>query len=88
MVHFFTGGYLYVDDILKRKKFHMVVTIEDVQAIVETNDKKRFTMILDEESQRLKIRANQGHSLQVHTTSLRKFHSDPYFSFDFYLFIH
>ena len=65
MVFLVPGGYLYVDDILQKKRFHTVVTVEDVQAIVETNDKKRFTMILDEESQRLKIRANQGHSLQV-----------------------
>ncbi|RUS86582.1 hypothetical protein EGW08_005663 [Elysia chlorotica] len=65
------GGYLYLDDILQKKRFHMVVTVEDIQAIVDTNDKQRFTMILDEETQRLKICANQGHSLQVDDLDLR-----------------
>lgn len=65
------GGYLYVDDILRKKKFHTVVLFEDIQAIVETNDKKRFTMVLEEETQRWKIRANQGHSIQVQDLDLR-----------------
>ncbi|GFO16981.1 tRNA 2'-phosphotransferase 1 [Plakobranchus ocellatus] len=64
------GGYLYVDDILRRKKFHMVVTVKDIHAIVDTNDKKRFTLVIDEESKRLKICANQGHSIQVEDLDL------------------
>ncbi|GFR86252.1 tRNA 2'-phosphotransferase 1 [Elysia marginata] len=65
------GGYLYVDDILSNRKFHTVVTKEDIQAIVETSDKKRFTLVQDEENQRWKICANQGHSIQVDDLDLR-----------------
>ena len=40
-------------------------TMEDVQTVVETNDKQRFAVEEEAESNRLKIRANQGHTLQV-----------------------
>ena len=57
----FTGGYLYVEDILKRQKYKG--TLEDVQRIVANNDKQRFALTTDENGKHM-IRANQGHSIQ------------------------
>ena len=37
----------------------------DVRRVVEENDKQRFQLDVDAESGRLKIRANQGHTVQV-----------------------
>uniref|UniRef100_A0A0B6Y796 2'-phosphotransferase n=1 Tax=Arion vulgaris TaxID=1028688 RepID=A0A0B6Y796_9EUPU len=63
------GGFLYVDDILKHSNFYPF-SMEDVQNVVESNDKKRFTLELDSVTGRLKIRANQGHSLEVNDLDL------------------
>lgn len=38
-------------------------TLDDLKRVVRNNDKQRFT--LTEEENTLKIRANQGHSLNV-----------------------
>ena len=38
---------------------------DDVRHVVETNDKQRFTLEEHPENGRLRIRANQGHSMQV-----------------------
>ncbi|XP_061173981.1 uncharacterized protein LOC133183065 isoform X2 [Saccostrea echinata] len=59
---FMPGGFLWVDDILRRNEYQRF-TVEDVKYVVATNDKKRFT--LEEENGHLKIRANQGHSVEV-----------------------
>ncbi|XP_056020547.1 uncharacterized protein LOC125649502 isoform X2 [Ostrea edulis] len=56
------GGYLWVDDILRRNEYRHF-TVEDVRHVVTTNDKQRFH--LEEDQGHLKIRANQGHSLEV-----------------------
>ncbi|KAL8590091.1 hypothetical protein ACOMHN_034322 [Nucella lapillus] len=61
---FLPGAFLYVDDILKKPQFSND-TVDDVKAVVSTNDKQRFHLETDEDTGRLKIRANQGHSLQV-----------------------
>ena len=59
-----TGGFLYVDDLLQLEQFHRF-TQADVESVVQTNDKQRFTLETDAESGKLKIRANQGHSIDV-----------------------
>ena len=41
-------------------------TIDDITRVVDTNDKKRYFMEPDSETGRLKIRANQGHTMQVY----------------------
>jgi len=64
------GGFLYIDDLLRHESF-AGVTLEQIQEIVQNNDKQRFTIEADEESNRLKIRANQGHSLKVDDLDLR-----------------
>jgi len=47
---------------LKLKKFKGI-TIEDIQKVVETNNKKRYT--LKYENNLWYIKANQGHSIKV-----------------------
>ena len=58
------GGYLFVDDLLKSRHFQGVDEAT-IREIVEHNAKQRFTLQTDEDTGRLKIRANQGHTLQV-----------------------
>jgi len=58
------GGYLYVDDVLSQPGLHQY-TAADIQRVVTNNDKQRFQLVVDPESSRLKIRANQGHSVKV-----------------------
>jgi len=63
-----SDGYILLDDILALKEFKYY-TSDDVKYVVESNDKKRFS--LKEESstgdgkEQLYIRANQGHSNKV-----------------------
>lgn len=62
VMYVFTGGFLWVDEILRRNEYRDF-TEEDIKHIVKTNDKQRFS--LADENGRLKIRANQGHSVEV-----------------------
>lgn len=57
------GGFLWVDEILRRNEYRDF-TEEDIKHIVKTNDKQRFSLVADDNG-RLKIRANQGHSVEV-----------------------
>lgn len=57
-------GYVYVDDLLKLGRF-TGVTANDIKRIVKENDKQRFSLITEDGTQKLKVRANQGHSLKV-----------------------
>lgn len=59
-----TGGFLYVEDILKHKHFKKY-KIQDVEEVVANNEKQRFSIRLCPVTNKLQIRANQGHSLQV-----------------------
>ncbi|KAK3745508.1 hypothetical protein QZH41_009912 [Actinostola sp. cb2023] len=61
---FFPGGFLFVDEILQLKQFSKY-TEENIRHIVDTNDKKRYALKTDEATERLMVRANQGHTLQV-----------------------
>lgn len=62
---YFVGGFLYVDEILQKQRNLQDYNLEDIQRIVKSNDKQRFFMEEDKETGKIKIRANQGHSLQV-----------------------
>ncbi|XP_067680687.1 tRNA 2'-phosphotransferase 1-like isoform X2 [Haliotis asinina] len=61
---FLPGGFLYVSDILELPRFSKF-TLEEVKSVVANNDKQRFTLETDPDNGQLKIRANQGHSVQV-----------------------
>ena len=57
------NGWADVDELITKSKrdFHEGFTFEELNEIVETNDKKRF--IFNED--KTKIRANQGHSIDI-----------------------
>ena len=62
---YFVGGFLYVDEILQKQTNLQDYNLEDIQRIEKSNDKQRFFMEEDKETGKMKIRANQFHSLQV-----------------------
>ncbi|XP_048259223.1 tRNA 2'-phosphotransferase 1-like [Haliotis rufescens] len=66
---FLPGGFLYVSDVLKLPRFSKF-TLEEVRSVVANNDKQRFTLETDPDNGQLKIRANQGHSVQVEDLQL------------------
>lgn len=56
------GGWVAIDDLMAGlSKLGKPTTFEQIQEVVETNDKKRFTISKDGKS----IRAAQGHSIKV-----------------------
>ncbi len=58
-----SNGWADVDILIENfnKKFKAELTMEKLEEIVRTNDKKRYSFIED----KTKIRANQGHSINV-----------------------
>lgn len=58
------GGFAFVDDILARPNLRRF-TSADVERVVANNDKQRFAMTTDSVTGRLKIRANQGHTMEA-----------------------
>ena len=58
---FIDGGYLWLEDILKHKKFSQYKA-DDIQRVVKECEKQRFTLKTDSKGKML-VRANQGHSL-------------------------
>ncbi|XP_062892505.1 tRNA 2'-phosphotransferase 1 [Mobula hypostoma] len=62
-------GFLPVDAILRHPQFRRY-TLQDVQRVVDTNDKRRFALHTDPATGSLQIRANQGHTLQVEELEL------------------
>lgn len=55
---------MFVEELLAHPQFR-AYSLEDVERIVATNDKKRFKLSAHPEDGRLLIRASQGHSLPV-----------------------
>lgn len=53
-----------MDSILQKPQFSKF-TAEDIQSVVASNDKQRYHLETDADTGRLKIRANQGHTLAV-----------------------
>ncbi|XP_041037953.1 tRNA 2'-phosphotransferase 1 [Carcharodon carcharias] len=62
-------GFLNVDEILRHPQCKRY-TEQDVQRVVETNSKQRFTLRTHPETGILQIRANQGHTVQVEDLEL------------------
>ncbi|ESO02430.1 hypothetical protein HELRODRAFT_161701 [Helobdella robusta] len=58
-----TDGYVYIDEILALESFKNV-KLDQIKEIVDTNEKKRFVLNKDCEG-KLKIKACQGHSIEV-----------------------
>ncbi|XP_028665539.1 tRNA 2'-phosphotransferase 1 [Erpetoichthys calabaricus] len=67
-------GFVFVDDLLSLPRFRCH-SIEDLQRVVETNDKQRYAMCPHPDSGRLQIRANQGHSIPVEHLELTPIHT-------------
>ncbi|XP_072887516.1 tRNA 2'-phosphotransferase 1 isoform X2 [Hemitrygon akajei] len=62
-------GFLPVDAILQHPQYRRY-TVQDVQRVVDTSDKRRFALRTDPATGALQIRANQGHTLQVEELEL------------------
>lgn len=58
-----SNGFIPVSEILNHKNLRGKFSAEDVEFVVKTDNKQRFT--LRKNNNLLEIRANQGHSLQV-----------------------
>ncbi|TRY90092.1 hypothetical protein DNTS_031589, partial [Danionella cerebrum] len=65
-----SDGFIFVDELLSHQQFRSF-SLEDVERVVATNDKQRFKLC-NQQSGRLQIRANQGHSVQVTGLQLRE----------------
>lgn len=59
------GGFLYVEYILQRQEKRKIFTLEDVERVVQADNKQRLSLDIDGGSQRYKISDNHGHSMQV-----------------------
>ena len=60
-----------MDDLLKLRQFQRY-SEDDVKKVVSENDKKRFALRNDPATDRLQIRANQGHTMEVSRLMLHK----------------
>ncbi|KAK1804433.1 hypothetical protein P4O66_020449 [Electrophorus voltai] len=70
-----SDGFIFVDELLRHQQFRSF-SLEDLERVVTTNDKRRFKLQNHPESGRLQIRANQGHSVQVEDLELKAVVSD------------
>ena len=75
-LQFQSDGYVFVDDVLKHRSFVNKYTIDDIRQCVETNEKKRFGLKIDEITGKEMIRAHQGHSLEEANINMRAI-TDP-----------
>lgn len=62
--YIFCIGFIFVDDLLRLRQFQRY-SEDDVKKVVAENDKKRFALRNDPATDRLQIRANQGHTMEV-----------------------
>ena len=69
-----SDGFVYLDDLLKHHDFKNY-KVSDIEKVVNSNDKQRFT--LKKEGSKYMIKANQGHSMkEVNDLSLERI-TDP-----------
>lgn len=61
---FYVEGFVFVDGLLKLRQFQRY-SEDDIRRVVADNDKKRFTLRDDPATNRLQIRASQGHTIKV-----------------------
>lgn len=60
-----SDGFILVEDILNHKRFKGKCTLTDIQEIVKTDMKHRYTIRTNHATAQLEIKANQGHSMAV-----------------------
>jgi 2'-phosphotransferase len=75
-IAFQTDGYVFIDDILRHRKFANKYKKEDIYRCVDNNEKKRFGLKIDETTGKEMIRAHQGHSLEDVCIDMREI-TDP-----------
>lgn len=65
MIIFFcsSDGYVDLEILLKHRTFSGKYSIEDIKRVVSNNNKQRFKLRLNQTSNKLEIKANQGHSI-------------------------
>ena len=66
---FMPTGFVFVDELLKLRQFKRY-SENEIRKVVDENDKKRFALRLDPVTNRLQIRANQGHTIEVSISAL------------------
>ncbi|XP_026991219.1 tRNA 2'-phosphotransferase 1 isoform X2 [Tachysurus fulvidraco] len=64
-----SDGFVFVDELLTHGQFRSF-SMEDIERVVATDEKKRFKMKNHIENGRPQIRANQGHTVQVEDLEL------------------
>ncbi|XP_077302664.1 tRNA 2'-phosphotransferase 1-like isoform X1 [Arctopsyche grandis] len=62
-------GYVDVNEVLKHRIFKKKCNVDDIKNIVENNDKQRFKLRNNPNTNQLQIKATQGHSLKSVGTS-------------------
>lgn len=70
-----SDGFVFVEELLAHQQFRSF-SLEDVERVVASNDKQRFKLCKHPEDDRLQIRANQGHSVQVTDLELKEISPD------------
>ncbi|XP_046683855.1 tRNA 2'-phosphotransferase 1-like isoform X3 [Homalodisca vitripennis] len=58
-----SDGFVSIEQILQHQRFRGKCTLMDIEDIVRTDKKIRFTLQTNKETGKLEIRANQGHSI-------------------------
>jgi len=64
-------GYVDVEMLIRHRNF-VGVSLSEILSVVDGNDKKRFTIVKDDLNGKWKIKANQGHTLQVNDLELKQ----------------
>lgn len=57
-------GFVYIDELLKLPQLRRY-NLQDIAHVVQSNDKQRFHMEVDPATGKHRIRANQGHTMEV-----------------------
>jgi len=63
-LHIIPDGYIYVWDLLHHKDLRGY-SEEDVERVVKENNKKRFQLTVEGPTGWKKVRASQGHTIEV-----------------------
>ncbi|XP_014768469.1 uncharacterized protein LOC106867912 isoform X2 [Octopus bimaculoides] len=70
-LHIDSGGFVAVNEILHLPAFRGA-NLKVIEKIVENDSKQRFHLKMDDKSQRMIIRANQGHTFELENLDLKE----------------